>query len=120
MKPKQKQPPTSTRYSQSWNPLEQAQPPETWLIEPKEGEAFEVRFPANGTLRVFKTLVKAPLACPSRLRISDRILILRRDYGLNITTEMYPGNGQSECQRFGVYFLEDKATRVSDHEEAAA
>ena len=120
MKPKseQKTPHGNTQYPQGWNQLLQAAEPETWLIEPVELEPFKITL-AKGTLRVFKTLVNGPLACPSRLRISDRVLILRRDYGLKITTEMYPGNGHSECQRFGVYFLQDKAIRVSLNKEAA-
>lgn len=75
------------------------------LISP-EGDERTITL-TKGNLRILRTMQRSPVYCASPVRISDRVLILKRDYGVNIRTDMYAAKGGTECERFGVYTLLD-------------
>lgn len=54
--------------------------------------------------QVAETINKYPLFCASPLRLSDSVLRLRRDHGLNIETETYKGDNGT----YGIYVLRSR------------
>ena len=72
----------------AWSSFPTASGAETWELT-LPGEVPRQVTLSKGNLRVFKAIQEAPLYCASRVRISDRVLILKRDYGGNITTHMF-------------------------------
>jgi|TARA_R110000823_G_scaffold191991_1_gene323656 hypothetical protein len=66
----------------------------------------------SGNRVVLDSLIARPLLCASPVRISDRVCILRHEYGVPIDREMYDGDEASEGQRFGVYFIGQGVRRI--------
>jgi hypothetical protein len=53
------------------------------------------------------------------VRISDRVCILRHEYGVPIIKEMYENDAATDRSKFGVYFLDCRVERLSDNGSAA-
>jgi hypothetical protein len=62
--------------------------------------------------RVLESLIRGPVMAASRCRISDQVLPLRRDYGLDIVCTIYKNDPKTERQIYGVYTLNSKVTRI--------
>lgn len=69
--------------------------------------------------QVLEGLMQGPIYAASYCRLSDQVLPLRRDDGVNIKCEMYANDKETGRQRFGVYFLESRVERVESDEVAA-
>ncbi|MEM0947456.1 MAG: hypothetical protein AAGK37_08635 [Pseudomonadota bacterium] len=69
--------------------------------------------------QVLEGLMQSPIYAASYCRISDQVLPLRRDHGINIECEMYSNDPETGRQRYGIYFLQSCVERVSDLEAAA-
>ena len=102
-------PPPNAISLDSWDDAEKAPKAQVAILRSPTGDQRQTVL-KDGNLRILKTLAKAPLYCASRVRISDRVLILKRDHGVNIRTDMYRAPEGSDCDRFGVYTLLDDVT----------
>ena len=113
-------PPKNTLHVNRWTDLPDTNAPARYYFI-KDDKRYE--FTASNKLRVvLEGLMKQPIACASKCRISQYVSNLKRDHGVDIETVMYsaqnptPQGGES----FGVYFLHTKIERVSDIESEAA
>ncbi|WP_073333838.1 hypothetical protein [Wenxinia saemankumensis] len=61
--------------------------------------------------QVLDALRQGPVYCASPVRLSDKVLILKRDYGLDIETIRIDGDEEG---RFGVYRLVSAVRLVRD------
>ena len=68
--------------------------------------------------QVVDLLIKGPVHCASPVRISDMVHILKHEHGIDIETEMYPGDEVTGTGSYGVYFLRSRV-RCLDSLEAA-
>lgn len=69
--------------------------------------------------QVLEGLMQHPIYAASYCRISDQVLPLRRDHGVNIRCDMYSNDKETGRSRFGIYVLESKVERVASDEVAA-
>lgn len=69
--------------------------------------------------QVMDLLIAAPVHCASPVRISDIVHILKREIGLEVETEMYPGDEVTGAGSYGVYFLKSTVVRIADERVAA-
>lgn len=67
---------------------------------------------AKGNRVILDALLKSPVYCASPVRVSDRVCILRREYGVPITIEMYQNDAATDRAKFGVYFIGDGVERI--------
>lgn len=111
------QPAANTQSINRWEDTPKLTSPAEYEISQEHGET-RVENLAKGNRRILEALMLCPIYCASRVRISDRVLILKRDYGVAIRTDMYTSDGTSECERFGVYTLDCQVRRL-DLEVAA-
>ena len=63
--------------------------------------------------QVTEALMDGPIYCASFIRLSDTVLILR-ERGIDIETEMFRGNPGTDTFKFGVYRLRSKIQRASE------
>lgn len=64
-------------------------------------------------------LMRGPVYCASPVRLSDIVFILKRERGLDIHTEHYPGDSDTGSGAYGVYFLRSKVRRIGQEGGAA-
>jgi hypothetical protein len=62
--------------------------------------------------RILDALINAPMYCASPVRLSHYIMLLREENGLDIETEWFRNDPRTGRERFGVYVLKDKVTRI--------
>ncbi|CUH45419.1 hypothetical protein [Ruegeria atlantica] len=55
--------------------------------------------------QVLEGLMRSPLYAASYCRLSDNVLPLRRDDGVNIGCKLYRNDPETGRQRYGIYFL---------------
>ena len=103
-----KKPPVNTLHANRWDEFPDTVKPGTYRVIDAD-RTFTVRKKTRQTL---EGLLNQPVACASKCRISDRVLILRRDCGLNIEMEMFQGDGTSQGENYGVYFFKSEIERV--------
>ena len=103
-------PPANTIHVSRWDDLPDEIKPATYRVI-DTGHTFTVQKKTRQTL---EGLIRQPVACASKCRVSDRVLLLRRDCGLNIEMEMFKGDGHSQGESYGVYFLKSKVERIGD------
>lgn len=114
MNSKQDKPPANTQSINRWDDLPAGSSPATFEITDENGETRRITL-KDGNRRVLEGLMLGPMYCASRVRLSDRKLVLTRDYDITIETEFY-GNGD----RYGVYTLVDHVVRVGISNREAA
>ena len=100
--------PPNTLHANRWDEFPDTVKPATYRIVGTDHK-FTIQKKTRQTL---EGLRNQPVACASKCRISDRVLILRRDCGLNIEMEMFQSDGDTQGESFGVYFLESKVERI--------
>ena len=62
--------------------------------------------------QILELLTVGPVYCASPVRISDIVHVLKRDIGLEVETEFYPGDRATGAGDFGVYFLRSRVRRL--------
>lgn len=62
--------------------------------------------------QVVDLLMLGPVYCASPVRISDMVHILKREHGIDIETEMFPGDEVTGTGSYGVYFLRSQIRRL--------
>lgn len=62
--------------------------------------------------QVLDLLMRGPVYCASPVRLSDTVFLLKRECGLDVHTEFYPGDTDTGSGAYGVYFLHSKVRRI--------
>lgn len=83
-------------------------------IEPEQPHLLSKR-----RRQVLDLLMVAPVYCASPVRVSDIVHVLKREVGLDVETEFYPGDEGTGAGNYGVYFLKSKVRRLAGQEVAA-
>ena len=104
-------PPKNTLRVQGWKDLPKDRSMARYEIPTADGGTRVITL-KSGNRVVLDALISRPLLCASPVRISDRVCILRHEYGVPIDREMYDGDEASEGQRFGVYFIGHGVRRI--------
>lgn len=112
-------PPSNAQRMSRWADFPSAGKVQNFKVRSADGVERLECITGRGTIRVLLALINGPLFCASPVRISDRVLLLKRDYGLTIRTETYSNDKETDRMRFGVYFLDDQVTPVSERGVAA-
>ena len=91
-------------------------------LPPRRGVAWYSVETNNGTeqahllskrrRQIMDLLMCGPVYCASPVRISDVVHILKRETGIEVETEYYPGDEKTGSGTYGVYFLKSKVRRV--------
>ena len=82
-----------------------------FLVEEADQEPRKIAVSRNMRL-VLEGLMRGPVLAASRCRISDQVLPLRRDKGLNIQCTIYQNGADGNATKYGVYTLQSKVCRV--------
>ncbi|MBL4768236.1 MAG: hypothetical protein JKY94_11055, partial [Rhodobacteraceae bacterium] len=67
---------------------------------------------AKGNRIILDALLRSPVYCASPVRISDRVCILRREFGVPINKEMFDNDAATGRAKFGVYFIGEGVERI--------
>ncbi|WP_425084025.1 hypothetical protein [Ruegeria profundi] len=112
-------PPSNAQRKNRWADFPNAAKIQNFKVRNSDAGERLVCISGRGTIRVLLALIDGPLYCASPVRISDRVLLLKRDYGLSIRTETYSNDKETDRMRFGVYFLDDNVTPIAANGVAA-
>lgn len=104
-------PPSNTKRVYKWNDLPNETKPARYIIE-DEGQPPRTITVSRRKRQVLEGLMQSPLLAASYCRISDQVLPLRRDFGVNITCTIYKKDPETGREIYGVYTLESKVTRI--------
>ena len=104
-------PPKNTLRVQSWRDLPKERSTARYEVRAADGKARVITL-KSGNRVILDALIDRPLFCASPVRISDRVCILRHEYGVPIDREMYDGDEATDGQRFGVYFIGKGVRRI--------
>ena len=115
MTDKSTKPPSNALRVEAWRDLPSNKEPARYEITHEDGSTDQITL-AKGNRIILDALIAQPVFCASPVRISDRVCILRHEYGVPITKEMYDNDADTDRARFGVYFLDGNVRRI---EEAA-
>lgn len=92
--------------------LHQDRKPKAKLIENDEAAPFVEMF-SKRKLQVLETFEKSPLYCASPVRLSDVVMILKRDHGVDIVTTYHTEVGVPDPATFGVYALKSRISNAT-------
>ena len=113
-----KQPPKSARRIGKWDDLNYPTSPGLFRVTGL-GEDPRTFVASKHMRQVLEGLMNHPIYAASYCRISDQVLPLRRDQGVNIRCDMYSDDKETGRSRYGVYVLESQVERVEESEVAA-
>lgn len=105
-------PPPNARRVYRWDDLPRATGFARFRVTDPGQDPREISV-RNNQRRVLEGLMKSPVYAASYCRISDQVLPLRRDHGVDIECQMYSGDEETGRQRFGVYVLRSKVERIN-------
>ncbi|WP_158234192.1 hypothetical protein [Oceaniglobus indicus] len=105
-------PPPNALRVKAWRDLPANRTPARYKITADSGDTHQISV-AKGNRIILDALIEQPVYCASPVRISDRVCILRHEYGVPIIKEMYENDAATDRAKFGVYFLNAKVERVS-------
>ncbi|HCQ59831.1 MAG TPA: hypothetical protein DIU10_18315 [Sulfitobacter sp.] len=108
-------PPANTLRVDKWSDMPKGTAPARYEVVAEDGTAKTFTL-AKGNRIILDALIQQPVYCASPVRISDRVCILRRDYGVPITKEMYTNDTATDRAKFGVYFLSGTVRRIDGGE----
>ncbi len=106
-------PPSNALRVEAWRDLPADRTPARYQITDSDGDTRTITL-SKGNRIILDALIKQPIYCASPVRVSDRVCILRHEYGVPITKEMYENDTATDRAKFGVYFLENGVTRLTD------
>lgn len=110
-----KKPPRNTLHVNRWSELPDCVDPHTYQTVKPDG-AFSKFTVSKKSRKVLEGLIKQPVACASKCRLSHFVMLLRRDFNLDIEMKMF--KGETEGESYGVYFINSKVQRVMESEAA--
>lgn len=105
------QPPANALRVGKWSDMPNSTAPARYEVVADNGTTKTFTL-AKGNRIILDALIQQPVYCASPVRISDRVCILRRDYGVPITKEMYSNDTATDRAKFGVYFLSGSVRRI--------
>ena len=104
-------PPANALRVERWSDMPKGTAPARYEVVSEDGKTKTFTL-AKGNRIILDALIQQPVYCASPVRISDRVCILRRDYGVPITKEMYSNDTATDRAKFGVYFLSGSVRRI--------
>jgi len=104
-------PPANALRVSKWTDMPAGTKPARYAITDANGETRAITL-AKGNRIILDALISQPVYCASPVRISDRVCILRNDYGFPITKEMYKNDTATDRAKFGIYFIGDGVRRL--------
>lgn len=108
-------PPANALRIYRWADLPNLTTPALYRVTDPGQEPREI-YASKHKRQVLEGLMRSPLYAASYCRLSDQVLPLRRDDGVNIECKMYRGDADTGRQKFGIYFLVSKVTRIDSQE----
>jgi len=112
-------PPVNAKRVYRWADLPSLTTPARYRITDPDQEPCEFVV-ANHPRQVLEGLMRHPIYAASYCRISDQVLPLRRDHGIDIECQMYSNDPETGRSRYGVYTLVSKVCRVGELDGEAA
>lgn len=106
-------PPSNALRVEAWRDLPGEKAPAHYEITHEDGTKDRITL-ARGNRIILDALIAQPVFCASPVRISDRVCVLRHEYGVPITKEMYDNDADTDRARFGVYFLDGDVRRIGE------
>lgn len=103
-------PPANALRVNAWRDLPRDRTPARYEIAGPDG-ARAITL-TKGNRIILDALLERPVYCASPVRISDRVCILRRDYGVPIDREMYEADPHTGGDKYGVYFIGAGVRRI--------
>lgn len=97
-------PPPDAKRVYRWADLPDATERAAYLITDEGGEPRQITV-ARHQRQVLEGLMRAPIYAASYCRISDQVLPLRRDHGVDIRCDMYANDPETGRERYGIYTL---------------
>lgn len=104
-------PPANALRVKAWRDLPAQTGPASYRITDADGQSRIITL-RKGNRVILDALLAQPVYCASPVRISDRVCILRHEYGVPITKEMYANDTATDRAKFGVYFIGDGVSRI--------
>ncbi len=104
-------PPANALRVDRWSDMPTAKSPARYEVIADDGTTKTITL-AKGNRIILDAMINQPVYCASPVRISDRVCVLRRDYGVPITKKMYLNDPATDRMRFGVYFLDGIVRRL--------
>lgn len=111
-------PPANALRVKAWRDLPSDTKKARYKVTDRNGDTHTITV-SKGSRRILDALIAGPVYCASPVRISDRVCILRHEYGVPIIKEMYENDAATDRSKFGVYFLDCRVERLSDNGSAA-
>jgi hypothetical protein len=111
-------PPANALRVEAWRDLPKDGAVAHYKITSEDGDVSVITL-AKGNRIILDALLNQPVYCASPVRISDRVCVLRREYCVPITKEMYKNDAATDRAKFGVYFLKGNVERLGDEGGAA-
>lgn len=105
-------PPANALRVEAWRDLPSDPAPARYMITGDDGTVHQITL-AKGNRIILDALLNQPVYCASPVRISDRVCILRREYRVPITKEMFENDAATDRAKFGVYFLNGQVERIT-------
>lgn len=118
MKTNQLKPPANAQRIWRVADLPKHRAPAHYLIATDDGEPTKVLL-SKRRRQVMDLLMQGPVYCASPVRISDIVHLLKRETGVQVDTEYYPGDVETGAGAFGVYFCRSNVTLLDNREVAA-
>ncbi len=104
-------PPSNAKRIYRWADLPDATEPALFRIT-DPGHEPRVIGASKHKRQVLEGLMQHPLYAASYCRLSDQVLPLRRDDGVDIACEMYRNDPETGREKYGVYVLKSKVERI--------
>ncbi len=111
-------PPANALRVKAWRDMPRAIKAARYRITDVDGDTRTITL-TKGNRIVLDALIAQPVFCASPVRISDRVCILRHEYGVPITKEMYENDAVTDRAKYGVYFLDGCVERLDGNGGAA-
>lgn len=104
-------PSPDTRRIYGWAGLGSSTDTAQFLVENEDQEPHTITL-RNRKRQVLEGLMQSPIFAASYCRLSDQVLPLRRDYGVEITCTIYRNDPETDRELYGVYELASKVRRI--------
>ncbi len=108
-------PAPGTLWVTGWHSLKSETAIAAFLVESEGADPRTIHVGKNKR-RIVEALINNPMYCASPCRLSHYVMELREEQGLNIETEWYSNDPKTGRERYGVYVLKDKVTRIDGNE----
>lgn len=113
MKKTETKPPINTQWIISRSDLPSRRGSARYAVRQLDG-TYETIILSNRKRQVMDALIRRPIYCASPVRLSDIVLLLRRENGIDIETEFFQENDGIENTRYGIYVLIDRVRYLGE------